>query len=161
MAKFNPGRTQPVLWSYLEELILLMTGCASEKGNIELRMSTGLIQGLDEEEALWRWVQWPPTRVCPAAEGHFQRTGLGLLCLCAVISVSVPSTPTTSPTSSVCRRTQLSSAIKPGVTGVGQRGPRCVWAVCSQAHPLRTVPRRSSGTYQAIDITATGGRSHQ
>lgn len=64
MAKFNPGRTQPVLWSYLEELILLMTGRASEKGNIELRMSTGLIQGLDEEEALGAMTSDPRVSCC-------------------------------------------------------------------------------------------------
>lgn len=56
MAKFNPGRTQSVLWSYLKELILLMAGCTSEV-EFSPRMSTGLIQDLDEGEALLCWVQ--------------------------------------------------------------------------------------------------------
>lgn len=57
--KFNPERTLSGIRSYWEELILLMTGCISERGDVEfsLRENSGSVQHLDEEEPLWRWAQ--------------------------------------------------------------------------------------------------------
>lgn len=57
--KFNPERILSGIQSYLEELILLMTGCISERGNIAFspRESTGSVQRLDEEELLRCWAR--------------------------------------------------------------------------------------------------------
>lgn len=57
--KFNAERTLPGVRSYLEELILHVSGCVSERGNIEFTLweSTGWLQHLHGEEPLRCWGQ--------------------------------------------------------------------------------------------------------
>lgn len=121
--KFNPERTLSGIQSYLEELILLMTGCMSEWGKIEFspRESTGWVQRLDEEEWLVLGMLGTMTSTlnCPADEGYLQSVEVGLLCPCVIISVVCAlDLPPTCLTSSVHQWMPLSSATVAGAAGV-------------------------------------------